>query len=119
MTEANKTESVFRISKQREYVSLPQPSGHKLLQESSLMVYRLKACPELRFRGGLLRWIPGHDCMDAVGRATHDYRGTGGRVRPERFQGCKRLKSHGTGFPALTEDAKAEARHEELLAYVF
>ena len=41
-------------------------------------------------------------------RATHDYRDIGGRVTPGRLQGCKRLKSYGTGFPAVTEEAKAE-----------
>ncbi len=42
-------------------------------------------------------------------RAKHDYREIGGRVTPGRLQGCKRLKSYGTGFPAVTEEAKAEA----------
>ncbi len=57
-------------------------------------------------------------------RATHDYMDIGGtspgmdeversrrpepRVTPGRLQGCKRLKSYGTGFPAVTEEAKAE-----------
>ena len=33
-----------------------------------------------------------------------------GRATPGRLQGCKRLKSYGTGFPAVTEEAKAEDR---------
>ena len=43
-------------------------------------------------------WIPGYDCRDAGGRATHDYRDIGGRVTPG----------------AVTEEAKAEARYDEL-----
>ncbi len=32
----------------------------------------------------------------------------GGIVTPGRLQGSKRLKSYGTGFPAVTEEARAE-----------
>ncbi len=37
-----------------------------------------------------------------------DSREGGGIGTPGRLQGCKRLKSYGTGFPAVTEEAKAE-----------
>ncbi len=53
--------------------------------------------------------IPANTYRGVGGRATHDYRDIGGRVTPGRLQGCKRLKSYGTGFPAVTEEAKAEA----------
>jgi len=51
-----------------------------------------------------------YDSMDGGGRAEHDYRDIGGRVTPGRLQGSKRLKSYGTGFPAVTEEARAENR---------